>query len=383
VRTVMVFHRWLVAGAVAAAVMASSVGSYAQMSEILKLQDEVNARIHKEALAHMQAARLAVGTVTVHSLNRYSLECESRYSVLSKPLEEVAAKAQAALNSGNQVEAVCWSRVLGDQGSVAAQYWLGLTYEFGHGVPSDLAEALSWYIKAQRTLSNGQEDFRPTIAKLALKILATPEQMTPAAACLIYSGSDDTVVGNGIPRDYMRAREYCLQAAQDQNADAQCALGFMFEFAQGGEPREHEKAAYWLQAGAAQGDSCSETNLAALYSHGFGVRYDPEEANRLVRIALAKGWRQANGYYVFWNKTLQDYVGTAALFLGALAFVNFAGRLGLATGAATTTESGVTAAILGSRSRLLAAEEASQAETLNRLLTEQHLWLTTPENFMK
>jgi TPR repeat protein len=375
----MGFRRWLIAGVVAAAVMAPFVGSRAQ--GLQQLVEQTNARLRSQALANMRAAKLAVGVVAVHSLNRYSLECESRYLVLSKPLEEVAAKAQAALDSGNRAEAVCWSRVLGDQGSAAAQYWLGQTYEFGNGVPSDLTEALSWYIKAQRNLSRGEVDFRPGIAKLALKILATPQLMTPAAACLIYSGSSGDVAGRGITEDYVRAREYCLQAAQDQNADAQCTLGWMFNSAQGGT-KDYKQAEFWYRAGAMQGDSCSETLLAALYADGFaervGVKYDRKEANRLIATALAKGWQPANGHHIDLNTTLEAYVGTAALVLGVLAVVNFAGKVGLATGGTTTTESGLTAAVLESRRRLFEAEQAGRAETLNRLLTEQHRWLTTP-----
>jgi TPR repeat protein len=41
-----------------------------------------------------------------------------------------------------------WYRKAADQGSAAAQFFLGAMYAKGHGVPQDYAEALRWYSKS-------------------------------------------------------------------------------------------------------------------------------------------------------------------------------------------------------------------------------------------
>ena len=42
-------------------------------------------------------------------------------------------------------EAVRWYRMAAEQGDSVAQYSLANMYDFGHGVPQDLAEAARWY----------------------------------------------------------------------------------------------------------------------------------------------------------------------------------------------------------------------------------------------
>jgi len=46
------------------------------------------------------------------------------------------------------VEAVAWYRKAAEQGNAVAQYYLGITYATGTGVPQDDVEAVAWYRKA-------------------------------------------------------------------------------------------------------------------------------------------------------------------------------------------------------------------------------------------
>jgi TPR repeat protein len=49
------------------------------------------------------------------------------------------------------------------QGNADAQYYLGLLYEFGHGVPQNHAEAAKWY---RMSVQQGNEDARTRLNEL-------------------------------------------------------------------------------------------------------------------------------------------------------------------------------------------------------------------------
>ena len=53
--------------------------------------------------------------------------------------------ALAAANRGDYATAFRLYRPLADQGNAVAQFYLGLTYANGRGVPQNNAEAVKWY----------------------------------------------------------------------------------------------------------------------------------------------------------------------------------------------------------------------------------------------
>ena len=54
----------------------------------------------------------------------------------------------AAYNQGDYATAFKEFKPLAKQGGAAAQYNLGLLYDYGYGVPQDYVEAVKWYRKA-------------------------------------------------------------------------------------------------------------------------------------------------------------------------------------------------------------------------------------------
>ncbi len=54
-------------------------------------------------------------------------------------------------------EAVKWFRLSAEQGDAVAQNFLGLTYDLGNGVPQDYKEAVKWYrLAAEQGVAEAQ-----------------------------------------------------------------------------------------------------------------------------------------------------------------------------------------------------------------------------------
>src|SRR5580658_8972612 len=65
-------------------------------------------------------------------------------SAAAEPLDD----AVAAANRGDNATALRLLRPIADRGDAAAQYYLGVIYANGKGVPRDYAAAVTWYRKA-------------------------------------------------------------------------------------------------------------------------------------------------------------------------------------------------------------------------------------------
>ncbi|MCH9019079.1 MAG: sel1 repeat family protein [Proteobacteria bacterium] len=67
---------------------------------------------------------------------------------LTAPARAGVAEGSVAYLVGDYATAIREFRPLAEQGMSAAQYFLGLMYYKGQGVPQDFAEAVKWYRKA-------------------------------------------------------------------------------------------------------------------------------------------------------------------------------------------------------------------------------------------
>lgn len=57
-------------------------------------------------------------------------------------------KGQSAYQKGDYVTALEEWKPLAEQGDAAAQFYLGVMYYYGRGVPQNYNEAVKWYTKA-------------------------------------------------------------------------------------------------------------------------------------------------------------------------------------------------------------------------------------------
>jgi TPR repeat protein len=106
--------------------------------------------------------------------------------------------------------------------------------------------------------------------------------------------------GQGVLRDYGRARELYERAAAQGNADAQNRLGWLYEKGLGvpyqagrGVLHDYVRARELYEQAAAQGHARAQTNLGLLYQRGLGVPKDYVRAREWYEKAAAQGFAEA------------------------------------------------------------------------------------------
>jgi TPR repeat protein len=161
-------------------------------------------------------------------------------------------------------EAVRWYRLAAEQGHADAQFNLGVMYAYGEGVPQDHAEALRWF-----RLAAEQGDAK---AQFNLGVMYDE--------------------GEGVPQDHAEALRWFRLAAEQGVAEAQFNLGVMYHKGEG-VPQDHAEALRWFRLAAEQGHAKAQFNLGVMYDKGEGVPQDHAEALRWYRLAAEQGHANA------------------------------------------------------------------------------------------
>ena len=132
---------------------------------------------------------------------------------------------------------------LANKGYAAAQYYLGVCYDNGEGVPKDVSKAVEWYAKAaEQGYELAQNDL----------------------------GYYYLIGRGGVPKDERKAVEWCAKAAEQGNAKAQYNLGYCYENGIG-VSKDGEKAVEWYTKAAEQGNAKARYYLGVCYENGEGV----------------------------------------------------------------------------------------------------------------
>jgi uncharacterized protein len=140
-------------------------------------------------------------------------------------------------------------------------------YEKGHGyfVSDNYAEAVKWYRKAAEQNNADAQN----------------------ALGICYHN------GNGVPKDYAEALKWYRGAAEQGHARAQNNLG-RFYYQHGlGQEKDFVEAVKWFGKAAEQGHWAAQLQLAECYSQGHGVKKDAVEAVKWCRKAAEQGNQQA------------------------------------------------------------------------------------------
>ena len=111
-------------------------------------------------------------------------------------------------------------------------------------------------------------------------------------------------------QDYTRAVYWYRKAAEQENADAQTALGSCY-YSGYGVRQDYTQAVYWWRKAAEQGDTDGLVSLGICFYAGHGVRQDYTQAVFLWRKAAEQGNAYAQGKLGFcyskgWGVS-QDY----------------------------------------------------------------------------
>jgi len=113
-------------------------------------------------------------------------------------------------------------------------------------------------------------------------------------------GGDCRQFGQGVPQeampdgewDYSEAMKWYRKAAEQEHANAQSNLGFMYAQGQG-VTQDYAEALRWFRKAAEQGEAPAQFNLGLMYRQGHGVTQDDAEAGKWYRKAGEQGLAQA------------------------------------------------------------------------------------------
>jgi TPR repeat protein len=202
-------------------------------------------------------------------------------------------------------QAVAWTQKAAAAGNAIGMYSLGLMYANGSGVTRDYGMAAQWYQKASVAgnldamnnlglfYTQGQgvrSDFSaardlfqrasqagnlPALHNLGWLCLRSVPPDDKAAASHFEKAAQGGYVpsmktlaalylqGKGRARDYAKARQWLMQAANRNDADAMARLGALFYAGLGG-PRDVAEARTWFEKAAAAGDPMAAKALAEM-----------------------------------------------------------------------------------------------------------------------
>ena len=188
----------------------------------------------------------------------------------------------------------CFRR-LAEGGDPAAQWWLGVSYQYGVGAPKDRKNALRWFRQAARQgNARAQESLRAMEDSAAggedpEKLQIVAEQGSAQAqyrlGCRYWNG-------DGVERDARQAADWFDRAARQGLAPAQRMLGRCYEQGRGVE-RDARQAAAWYRWAATQGDPEAQYALGVCLDKGLGTEENAAEAFAWYKNAAAQGLKKA------------------------------------------------------------------------------------------
>jgi TPR repeat protein len=197
--------------------------------------------------------------------------------------------------------AIKWFTLAAEQGIANAQFNLGQIYRKGEGVPQDYETAIKWF-----TLAAGQStDFTTVLQEWGPSTSSEFEEQGSVNAQNALGEMYRN--GEGVSQDYETAIKWYFSAAarssdftialkeftrlaEKGNADAQFYLGFMYRNGEGvpnedsedslviyGVPYDDETAFKWYTLAAEQGHSDAQVAVGYMYRSGLGVPQGPVE----------------------------------------------------------------------------------------------------------
>jgi len=94
--------------------------------------------------------------------------------------------------------------------------------------------------------------------------------------------------GQGVPQDYVQARQWYEKAAIQGDALAQLNLGDIYGNGKG-VPEDYQLALYWFRLSAHQGNAMAQTKIGLMYERGNGVPQDVVLAQKWYILGAANG----------------------------------------------------------------------------------------------
>ena len=194
----------------------------------------------------------------------------------------------------NLATALAWYERAAEFGHAGAMTHMGQLSENGRDVPQDFANARHWYEKAAAlgnaaSMNNLANLFRygrgvaPNLPAAANWYLKAAELGLASAMNSLGEMSEGSA---GVPQNYQTAKSWYKKAADLGNADAMGNLGALFESGRDG-PQSLEIAREWYVRGAALNGRVAMHNLGGLLENGRGTSKNMAEAKLWYERAAA------------------------------------------------------------------------------------------------
>ena len=157
-------------------------------------------------------------------------------------------------------QAAHWFRRAAEQGHTVSQYFLGVMYESGRGVPLDEKESVRWFRKAADQGEAGAQ------FKMGVKY----------------------ATGSGVPLDKQEAVRWLRLAADQDDPDAQLFLATVFPETQPTAAELAVQRLNRLREAANRGIASAQGSLGELYRDGMGVPQDYVLAHLWFNLAASQ-----------------------------------------------------------------------------------------------
>ena len=194
-------------------------------------------------------------------------------------------------------------RPLAEEGDARAQYYLGLMYARGEGLPEDNHQAAQWFRKSAEQ-GNPQSQYH-------LGMLCAN--------------------GKGVPEDDRQAVHWLSESARQGDARAQFNLGIMYELGEG-VPEDDRQAVNWYRQAAEQGHARAQFGLGSMFAEGSGIAQDNLRAYAWFNLAATRGDDRVRHLAVRRRAALLEEMGTAQVTEAQLLSALIADRIDRAAG---------------------------------------------------
>ncbi len=239
----------------------------ANSDRIQPIQTYLNALGYDAGPADGVLGKRAVAAIrafeTERGLARAALETRAALTLLLLHLMIAVpdlSEGVTAYKSSGYATALRVFRARAALGRATAQYYLGIMYDKGKGVPQDYAKAIEWYTKAaEQGMARAQYNLGVTY----------------------YNGE-------GVPQDYAKAIEWYTEAAEQGMVRAQYNVGVAYDNGEG-VLQDYAEAKEWYTKAAEQGYAKAQSNLGTMYGTGEGVPQDYVRAHMWYNLAVAQG----------------------------------------------------------------------------------------------
>ena len=202
----------------------------------------------------------------------------------------------AAYEAGRFQEAMSQWRPLAETGSTEAQFYVGVLYARGEGVPADPEIAVNWYRRAA-SLGHAKAQFNLGVAFLR---------------------------GIGVATDAAEAARWLEKSARQAYGPAQLTFGTLLLEGRG-VARDAAAGFGYVNHAAAQGDGRAMAVLGTLFRDGVGTTKDLDAAARWLGEAARAGDPDA----IYQYAGLQALRGGSASASGGFEVVRKAAEVGL------------------------------------------------------